>query len=78
MKKVNLNQSLDSLSLDYVSNAFKCQPTEHGVCGFDAYGTMEFVYFYNNGTAAYSPSGSLKDVIPFESHQDAVDFIRIK
>lgn len=78
MKKVNLNHSLDSVSLDYVSNAFNFEPTEHGVFGTDAYGRSEFVYFYNNGTAIYSHTGKMEDAIPFESHQDCVDFIRIK
>ena len=78
MEKVSLSQSLDPVSLDYVSNAFKFEPTEHGVCGFNAYGGNEFIYFYNNGTAVYSPTLSIQDGIPFESHQDAVDFLRIK
>ena len=78
MKKVNLSQSLDPVSLDYVSNAFKFEPTEYGVFGVNAYGGEEFIAFYNEGNAIYSHTGSARDIIPFESHQDAVDFIRIK
>jgi hypothetical protein len=78
MKKVNLAHSLDPVSLDYVSNAFKFEPTEYGVFGINAYGGPEFVAFYNSGKAIYSPSGDAKGIIPFESHQDCVDFMRIK
>jgi len=78
MKKVNLAHSLDSVSLDYVSNAFKFEPTEYGVFGVDAYGGPEWITFYNEGTAIYSHTGYAKDIIPFNSHQDCVDFLRIK
>lgn len=78
MKKVSLSQSLDPVSLDYVGNDFKFEPTEQGVLGFNAYGGPEFIYFFNEGSAVYSHTGSVRDAIPFESHQDAVDFLRIK
>ena len=78
MKKVNLNLSLDSVSLDAITNLFKLEPTENGVCGFDAYGGPEFVYFFNSGKAIYTHTGKLADALDFDSHQDCSDFIRIK
>lgn len=75
---VILSKSLESVSLDYISNAFKFEPSDFGICGMDAYGSNEWVHFYNDGRASYSHSGNPKDVTTFNSHQECVDFIRIK
>ncbi len=78
MKNVQLIGSLDAVSYEFVSNAFKFDPTEKGIFGENAYGGQEWVIFFNDGDAVYSHTGTVQDAQHFNSHQDCVDFIRIK
>lgn len=73
-----LSRQLDPVSHDYVDNAFKFSLQKESLFGTGAYGTNDWVHFYDNGTAAFSPTGSVKDVVKFNSFQDCVDFMRIK
>lgn len=78
MRKINLIGSLDAESFEFVSNAFKFEPTEKGIFGENAYGGNKWVIFFNDGDAVYSHTGTVQDTQHFNSHQDCVDFIRIK
>jgi len=77
-QKFSLNQTLDEVSYQYVHANFKFDSCNDGLVGMNAYGTSEWIKFFNSGKAAYSNTGSVKDVVEFNSHQDAVDFIRVK
>lgn len=78
MKKVNLKETLDKVSYEFVTANFKFTSNETGITGFDAYGSCEWVKFFPSGEAAYSNNGNIKTTLHFSSHQDCVDFIRIK
>jgi hypothetical protein len=76
-QKFSLRQTLDEVSFNYVDDNYELEVAENGICTFNAYGKEEWIKFFPNGHAVYSHSGSVKDAIPFNSHQDAVDFIRV-
>ena len=74
----NLRETLDPISFEFVEARFELEVTkDKDICGFNAYGGSDWIKFFQDGTASYSDTGSVKDAIPFASHQDAVDFIRI-
>lgn len=83
MKKVSLNQSLDPVSYQFiVDNYGSFEECENGVLVSEHKSELNkaHVKFFENGKASVfvNPISGKYSVLDFESHQDAVDFIRIK
>ena len=66
---------IDKISKDYIDTYFVFKKIKDGIFGTNAHDSSVHVKFFNDGKAAYFLG---KDIIDFESHQDCVDFIKIK
>lgn len=76
---LNLKNTLDEVSYRFITKTFKLKYYDDSIVGDEINNQYNGVKFFNNGRAFYTCGGSLnKEQLWFDSHQDCVDFIRIK